>query len=427
MPSPVGKFTVRPGTASIVVSVTGDDPTCWTAQSGVATHTMPKTVTTDTDFWLIAGRYTVVCKLNGVTIDSRAVEIQPGTGLTIDPDLDSFSEKASEFGKTLLAANNLSDLASASTALANLGASAVGTSPLTRTAVKTSAYNAVAGDLVPVDTTSGAVTITLPTAPANKTTIAVKHVTQGSTNAVTVALGGSDVFNKAGGATSATLSTLNQAQLYQYDAATAVWTVVADDLTLTVLDTRYASTPSSMLNGPVAVHLLHPDLVTTSVTPASGQVVWMLADVVWPWDGITVDRITFDTGSAAAGLTLCRFGLYRVETSNDLTLLARTANNTSLLSTANTAIGNSIGTFDTTGGYPATYTLIKGVSYAVGVIQVGTTPAGLRGANPPGHAGLIDSPNIGRSKTAQADLPTSITDISLSGPFGRPWCKLGKV
>jgi hypothetical protein len=33
---------------------------------------------------------------------------------------------------------------------------------LTATAVKTSAYTAAAGDFVPVDTTSGAVTITLP-------------------------------------------------------------------------------------------------------------------------------------------------------------------------------------------------------------------------------------------------------------------------
>ena len=91
---------------------------------------------------------------------------------------------------------------------------------------KTSAYTAVAGDYVPVDPTSGAVTITLPTAPVNGTNIAVKMVAQGGTsNAVTIAAGGSDVFNSQSGATTYTLSGLYQGVMLQYLSTPAVWAV----------------------------------------------------------------------------------------------------------------------------------------------------------------------------------------------------------
>lgn len=105
-------------------------------------------------------------------------------------------------------------------------------------AVQTSAYTASPGDFVPVDTTSGAVTVTLPTAPADGTVIAVKMVKQGSTNTVTISAGGSDVFNLAGGSQTATLTLLYQAVFLQYDAAAGIWYVL-DTLGLGQLDLRY--------------------------------------------------------------------------------------------------------------------------------------------------------------------------------------------
>ena len=92
-------------------------------------------------------------------------------------------------------------------------------------AVQSSAYTAVPGDYVPVSTSSGAVTITLPTAPVNGTNIAVKLVTQTGSNAVTIAAGGADVFNTAGGATTYTLSGLYQGVMLQYVSTSAVWAV----------------------------------------------------------------------------------------------------------------------------------------------------------------------------------------------------------
>ena len=69
---------------------------------------------------------------------------------------------------------------------------------LTATSVQTTTYTATANQIVPCDTTSGSFTVTLPTTPVAGTFVAVKMVTQGSANTVTVATGGSDVLNKTG-------------------------------------------------------------------------------------------------------------------------------------------------------------------------------------------------------------------------------------
>lgn len=112
---------------------------------------------------------------------------------------------------------------------------------LTPTAVKTTTYTAAAGDLVPCDTTSAGFTVTLPTAPADGSVIAVKHVIRGSTNVVTVAAGGSDVFNKSGGGTSQTITLVNQGMLFQYKSSSAVWYIVTADFSLATLDSRYTA------------------------------------------------------------------------------------------------------------------------------------------------------------------------------------------
>ena len=105
-------------------------------------------------------------------------------------------------------------------------------------AVQTSAYTANPGDFVPVDTTSGAVTVTLPAQPQDQATIAVKMVKQGSSNTVTISAGTGDVFNLAGGSASATLTLLYQEVFLQYEAANGVWYAL-DALALSQLDLRY--------------------------------------------------------------------------------------------------------------------------------------------------------------------------------------------
>ena len=117
---------------------------------------------------------------------------------------------------------------------------------LTRATVVTSTPGSpvAANSLIPVDSTAGPVNIPLPVAPADKTLMAIKHVTQGATNAVTFSCGGSDVFNVTGGVTSKSLPLLNQSALLEYTATGAIWTVISDALTLTSLDLRYLAAPT---------------------------------------------------------------------------------------------------------------------------------------------------------------------------------------
>jgi len=138
---------------------------------------------------------------------------------------------------------------------------------LVPTTVKTGAYTAVAQEYVPCDTTSASFTVTLPTTPADKTTMGVKMVVQGGTNTVTVNTGGSDVFNKAGGASSLTLSLLAQGVLLQYKASAGIWYILADDLTLAQLDLRYA--PISTVGSVTSVGLSLPSIFTVSGSPVT--------------------------------------------------------------------------------------------------------------------------------------------------------------
>ena len=130
------------------------------------------------------------------------------------------------------------------------GPSGGGASNLTRTSVKTSAYTAAAGDLVPVDTTSGPVTITLPNAPADKTQVAVELITQGGTNAATVACAGSDVFSKTGGPTTLSLPLLGQGTWLEYTAAGGIWTPLSIGYQLASLDGRYAQLANDLSDLP---------------------------------------------------------------------------------------------------------------------------------------------------------------------------------
>lgn len=96
-----------------------------------------------------------------------------------------------------------------------------------------------ANTIVPTDTTSNAVGLTLPNAPADGTRVVVKQIIKGGTNVTTVNAAGADVFNKAGGSTAATLTLPSQSMSLQYAGSPKIWYVVADDEPLSGLDARY--------------------------------------------------------------------------------------------------------------------------------------------------------------------------------------------
>jgi hypothetical protein len=166
-----------------------------------------------------------------------------------------------------------------------------------RAAVKTAAYTAAAYEIVPVDASGGSVAIALPNAPEDSTPVAVKLIAVSGSNTVTISTQGLDVFNKAGGSTSTTLSLLNQSVVVEYDAASKVWTVVSTDIPLSQSDARYSLKPAyvTAANG-VAIT---PALITsdtTRVTQTNTQVAGTLTlnnPTGTPVDGeLTLVRVT---------------------------------------------------------------------------------------------------------------------------------------
>lgn len=103
--------------------------------------------------------------------------------------------------------------------------------------VQTANYAAGANQLVPVDSTGAAVTVTLPAAPPDLTQVAVKFLA--GSNTVSVVTSAGDVFDKAGGSTTQALTITGQGIIAQYDASAGIWYVSSDDLPLAQLDARY--------------------------------------------------------------------------------------------------------------------------------------------------------------------------------------------
>lgn len=99
-------------------------------------------------------------------------------------------------------------------------------------------YTALINQFVPVNTTAGSVTITLPSAPVDGSRCGAKQVVRTVPNTVTVAAGGTDTFNTPTGPVTVTLSGLNQSAIFQYVAATGVWINISDDVPVSQTTSR---------------------------------------------------------------------------------------------------------------------------------------------------------------------------------------------
>jgi hypothetical protein len=107
----------------------------------------------------------------------------------------------------------------------------------TPTAIKTAAYTAAVGELVPADAASGGFTVTLPAAPASGSTVWVKKIDT-TTNTVTVQRGnGTDVFNETNGPSLLYLAVPGESVQVQYRSG--IWYVVSHSFTVPGLDKRY--------------------------------------------------------------------------------------------------------------------------------------------------------------------------------------------
>ena len=133
-----------------------------------------------------------------------------------------------------------------------------------------------------------------------------------------------------------------------------------------------------------------------------------------PAENVTISNISMVTsGTAAATVTLIRMGLYTVDGSGNVALVAQTASDTTLFNAINTTFTRA---FSTTGGYPATYNLVAGTRYAVGFIVVATTRPTLYHGSTQNLAITSLEPRIAAVLASQSDLPTAINTVGGASP-----------
>jgi hypothetical protein len=170
------------------------------------------------------------------------------------------------------------------------------------------------------------------------------------------------------------------------------------------------------LNQSLAVVDVYPRTGNSNATVSSGTAYLTFFTPMW---SATVSSLSIvSANTAASGTSLARLGLY-VFDGTTATLVARTASDTSLLSTTNTVFTR---TFSTVGGYPETYTLQAGTRYALGLIFVGATPGTVYTAFAalPAAIGAL-APRVVGAVPLQTDLPTTSTSFTATTviPWGR--------
>lgn len=123
----------------------------------------------------------------------------------------------------------------------------------------------------------------------------------------------------------------------------------------------------------------------------------------------TTTQVRVSTGTTAAGATptLCRIGLYSIDsTTLNGTLVASTSNDTTLFASANTAYTKS---------WSSPYNKVTGQFYALGllVVTVAASPSWPGLAVAIGLSSeLLLSPRMTGSIAAQSDLPSTFTSVT---------------
>jgi hypothetical protein len=120
----------------------------------------------------------------------------------------------------------------------------------------------------------------------------------------------------------------------------------------------------------------------------------------------TVSTVSVPGDNIAAGLTMCRFGLYSEDASGNLTLIASTPNTTSGLFTATYQMQHV--------AFSATANITAGNRYAVGILILGTTRPYISSKYVYELANTVGKPLVALAPSVTTDLVPSIAAGSLS-------------
>lgn len=262
---------------------------------------------------------------------------------------------------------------------------------------KTGNYTVTANDsTVDVDTTSGAITITLESAASVSGRVHTIRKRAGS-NSVTVATTSSQTINGV------TTYTLND----QYEYVTVVsdnanWIVVSENKGDAARGESWTLDSETLATGEIMpVRAL---IGATNVSLATGR---MGLHFFTAKRTEAITTITAATGATAAGATptICRYGVFSVAANGDITLIASTVNDTTLFAASNTEYPKALS---------STWNKVAGARYAIGalVVTAATMPS-FTGVVWPSSAGITAANkrlpmNWGRIDSL-ADLPTGTT------------------
>ena len=171
------------------------------------------------------------------------------------------------------------------------------------------------------------------------------------------------------------------------------------------------------LNQSLAVVDVYPRTGNSNAPVTSGTAYLTFFTPMW---SATISSLSIVSATTiASGTSLARIGLYTFD-GTTATLVARTASDTSLLSTANTVFTRAL---SSVGGFPETYTLQAGTRYALGFIFVGSTPGTIYTAFASLPAAISSlAPRVGGAVPLQSDLPA--TGTSFTSTTVIPWGRL---
>ena len=217
--------------------------------------------------------------------------------------------------------------------------------------------------------------------------------------------------------TTAKIADLNVTTGKLADLAVTTGKIADQSVTAAKLNGNAFGSLAGNLNQSLTVVDVYPRMGNSNATVSSGTAYLTFFTPMW---SATISSLSIvSANTAGSGTSLARLGLYMFD-GTTATLVARTASDTSLLSTTNTVFTR---TLSDVGGYPATYTLQAGVRYALGFIFVGATPGTVYTAFAalPAAIGAL-APRVVGAVPLQTDLPT--TSNSFTATTVIPWGRL---
>ena len=213
---------------------------------------------------------------------------------------------------------------------------------------------------------------------------------------------------------SGTNTSANLSLGYGYGLTTSSSNLVVDSTVVMPVSTLQSWSGQSS----TALDIMPRWTVNSSSTISNGTVYFYYFT---PLFNFTATNISMSSAEiASAGATLARMGVYLVNPSTQaLSLVARTESDTALFQSINTVYTKA---FNTTGGYPSTYSFVAGTRYAASVILVGqTTDAKLASSGSAGYSQIAGlSPKMVASVSSESDLGTTVTNANATASNNAP-------